>query len=61
MSQVVPTCGELIDLLTELEGRPDTVGLLCFMICKQYSNIRVSHPIRLFDTVKWIAGPTRSS
>ena len=56
-----PTYGELIDLLTELEGRPDIVDLLCSKICKQYPNICVSRPMRLFDTIKRIAGPTRPS
>ena len=56
-----PTYGELIDLLTELEGRANTVDLLCSTICKQYPNISVSRPMRLFDTIKRIAGPTRPS
>lgn len=56
-----PTYGELIDLLTELERRPNTVDLLCSEICQRYLNISVSHSTRLFDTIKRIAGPTRPS
>jgi len=56
-----PTYGELIDLLTELEGRPNTIDFLCSEICKRYPNLCVSRPTRLFDTINHIAGPTRPS
>ena len=52
-------CSNPTDLFIELEGKPNTVDLLCCMICKQYPNISVSHPMRLCDTINRIAGPTR--
>ena len=56
-----PTYGELIDLLTKLEGKPDVIDLLCSEICIRYPSISVTRPTRLFNTLKRITGPTRPS
>ena len=56
-----PTYGELIDLLTKLEGKPDVIDLLCSELCIQYPNISFTRLTTLFDALKPIAGPTQPS
>jgi len=56
-----PRYGELIDLLSDFEGRPNLTDLLCSEIQKRYPNTSVSRPTRLYDTVIRIAAPTRPS
>lgn len=60
-SIIEPTYGELIDLFTELEGRPNMSDKLYSEICVRYPKVSVSRPARLYDTVKCIVAPTRPS
>ena len=56
-----PTYGELINLLTKFEGQPDAADLLCSELSARYPHLSVSHPTRLLDIIKCLAGPTRPS
>ena len=52
------TYGELLDLFSQFEGRPD---LLFSQVSSRYPSISISRPSRLYDTVQRIVGPTKPS
>lgn len=60
-TDVFLTYGELIDLFEQFEGEPNASDLLCAEISKQYSNISVNRPGRLFDVISRIVAPVKPS